>query len=91
MTECSKIAAFTTKQKKIYHLRPCSTKRSLCMDYRVGLWQSKTLEAARTEERVYLKQQFRLFAIPSKEENTLLLLTKTLHGQICFTLMFPQI
>lgn len=55
------------------------------MDYRAGLWQSKTLQAARTEERVYLKQQFRLFSILSKEENTLLLLTETLHGQICFT------
>lgn len=55
------------------------------MDYRARLWQSKTLQAARTEERVYLKQQFRLFSILSKEENTLLLLTETLHGQICFT------
>lgn len=26
------------------------------MDYRAGLWQRKSLEAARTEERVYLKQ-----------------------------------
>lgn len=52
------------------------------MDNRARLWQGKTLEAARTEGRVYLKQQSRLFSVLSKEENTLLLLTKTLHGQI---------
>lgn len=55
------------------------------MNYRAGLWQSKNLKAGRTEESVYLRQQFRLFSIPSKEENTLLLLTETLHGQTCFT------
>lgn len=61
------------------------------MDYRAELWQSKTLKAARTKERVYLKQQLGLFSTLSTEENTLPSLTETLHGQICFTSMFPLI
>lgn len=48
------------------------------MDYWAGLWQRKTLETARTEERGYLKQQFSLFFILSKEGNTFLLLSERL-------------